>query len=58
MKKEKMPKRPNRKIALQDEADQRADDRANRSNQEQIALLDKRLGKGKGAVKERKRLAM
>jgi hypothetical protein len=30
--------------------------RAKRSAAQQIALLDKRLGKGKGAVKERKRL--
>lgn len=57
MKKEKQPKRPNRIFKLQDEADQRAEDRASRSNEEQIALLDKRLGKGKGAVRERKRLA-
>ena len=30
--------------------------RAKRSPKQQLALLDKRLGKGKGAVKERKRL--
>ena len=41
----------------QDEADARNDARANRSAKQQIALLDKRLGKGKGAKKERERLA-
>lgn len=30
--------------------------RANRSSEEQLKLLDKRLGKGKGAIKERSRL--
>lgn len=33
-----------------------ADERAKRSPQDQLALLDRRLGKGKGAAKERKRL--
>ena len=31
-------------------------ERAHRTQQEQIALLDRRLGVGKGAAKERKRL--
>ncbi len=31
-------------------------DRGNRTTDQQIALLDKRLGKGQGAVKERTRL--
>ncbi len=34
-----------------------AEERAKRSPQDQIALLDKRLGKGLGAAKERTRLA-
>lgn len=40
----------------QDEADTRNNERANRSAKQQLALLDKRLGKGKGAKKERARL--
>ena len=35
---------------------ERAYDRAARTAKEQIKTLDKELGKGKGAVKERKRL--
>ena len=37
-------------------AEKRATERAERTNGEQIKKLDKKLGKGKGAVKERKRL--
>lgn len=37
-------------------AAQRQADRSRRSEEEQLALLDKRLGVGVGAAKERKRL--
>jgi hypothetical protein len=42
----------------QDEAWERQRDRALRSNAEQIAVLDERLGEGVGAVKERARLGL
>lgn len=45
-----------RKEYRQEKAAQLAEARAKRSPQEQIAILDKRLGKGKGAKKERARL--
>jgi hypothetical protein len=35
----------------------RAEERASRTPKQQLALLDKRLGKGKGAQKERARLS-
>ena len=38
-------------------ADENAEARASRTNKQQLAMLDKRLGKGIGAKKERKRLA-
>lgn len=38
------------------EAEERNKVRAKRNPQEQLARLDKMLGEGKGAVKERKRL--
>lgn len=38
------------------EAQERAEVRAQRSPQEQLAVLDKRLGKGQGAARERARL--
>lgn len=41
----------------QEEADERQAYRNQLSPEEQIKALDKRLGKGKGAKKERKRLA-
>jgi len=39
------------------EAERLAIEREERSAEEQLKVLDYRLGKGKGAVKERKRLA-
>jgi hypothetical protein len=44
------------KINRQLSADDRAVERAERTDKEQIKRLDKKFGKGKGAVKERKRL--
>jgi len=44
------------KIKRQLSADDRAVERAERTDKEQIKRLDKKFGKGKGAVKERKRL--
>ncbi len=46
-----------RREELRLEAEDRASARATRSNSEQIALLDSRLGLGVGAVRERGRLA-
>jgi hypothetical protein len=37
--------------------DELAEERAKRTPKQQLALLDKRLGKGKGAKKERAQLA-
>ena len=45
-----------RKAKLREEAAERASARAERSNKQQLALLDKRLGEGRGAKKERARL--
>ena len=42
--------------ARREAAQERAEVRANRSPQEQLATLDKRLGKGQGAKRERARL--
>jgi len=45
------------KINRQLSAEQREAERWARTNKEQIERLDEKLGKGKGAVKERKRLS-
>jgi hypothetical protein len=45
-----------RKIERQDEAIERQTFRDNLTNENQIQVLDRRLGKGEGAVKERARL--
>ena len=44
------------KETRQAEAEVRQEDRAKRTPSEQIAKLDKKLGEGSGAKKERKRL--
>ena len=44
------------KISRQLSAEKRATERWVRTDKEQIKRLDKKFGKGKGAVKERKRL--
>tara|TARA_B100000287_G_scaffold367068_1_gene362603 strand:- start:298 stop:480 length:183 start_codon:yes stop_codon:yes gene_type:complete len=44
------------KSELREEANVRAEERANRTPAQQIAVLDKKLGTGIGAKKERKRL--
>ncbi len=40
-----------------EEAEARAKERAKRTNTQQIAKLDEKLGKGEGAKRERKRLS-
>jgi hypothetical protein len=40
------------------ESDERVKERSERSNHQQVALLDHRLGEGVGAKKERARLAL
>ena len=47
---------PNRKEARRKEAVIRTEERAKRDNLDQLHILDKRLGKNKGATKERNRL--
>lgn len=47
-----------RRIQRQDEAVLRQHARDKRTAKQQLALLDKRLGKGKGAKRERERLAL
>jgi hypothetical protein len=39
-----------------EEAEERQEDRSRLTSAQQVACLDQRLGKGVGAVKERKRL--
>ena len=46
----------NRQLRKEREHNERIEERSKRSNEEQIALLDARLGVGVGAVKERARL--
>jgi hypothetical protein len=46
-----------RRAELKARADELAEERAKRTPKQQLALLDKRLGKGKGAEKERAQLA-
>lgn len=47
---------PQKKEERQKSAEKLLIARANRTPQEQITLLDQRLGEGQGAVKERRRL--
>ena len=47
-----------RRAELKADADERRDARATRSNEEQIALLDSRLGVNDGAKRERARLSL
>ena len=46
-----------RREARREAAEEMAEARATRTPKQQIALLDNRLGKGKGAVRERAALA-
>ena len=48
---------PGRKLERQKAAATRESERAQRSNEQQLARLDKMLGKDVGAVKERLRLS-
>ena len=45
------------KVDRRDSAERFAEERTKRSDEEQIALLDKRLGLGVGAKRERTRLS-
>lgn len=48
--------RPDRRSIRHDEAERRDAANATRTAEEQYALLDRRLGKGQGARKERRKL--
>ena len=48
---------PRAKEARKEEAIKRQEERAGRSNKQQLQRLDQTFGEGKGAVKERARLA-
>lgn len=48
---------PGRKKQRQDKAQKRKEQREMRDNKGQLTILDERLGKDKGAVKERIRLS-
>ena len=50
-------KRHEKKALKREEHEARMAERAKRSPEEQVTLLDYLLGEGKGATKERKRLA-
>lgn len=47
---------PGRKKARREQAEEQKEARAQRTNAQQLKLLDQRLGKNKGAKKERARL--
>jgi hypothetical protein len=47
---------PRRRETRRIEAEERQEERNKRSNAQQLARLDKKLGEGKGAVKERLKL--
>lgn len=54
-----MPRKnfPTRRTARREDAQERQTERNERTPQEQLAILDRRLGKGVGATKERAKLA-
>ena len=56
-KEEEMGKSRSRRADLREEAEQRAAERESRTPQQQLQRLDKLLGEGVGAKKERARLA-
>ena len=56
MSKSRINRGRSRSVELQKQAEILVEDRASRSQKQQLALLDSRLGTGCGAVKERKLL--